>query len=131
MRLRQNFYIIIFGLTEIGIGTVTLGAIITSLLLGKSTKPLEVFIFIFATSVISLSLGIGILKLNLNCYNWLILFAAVVILSKILIFGKIITLNGALETSIPPIIKNIVSIIYHSGLIWCLRRPSVARQFSH
>jgi hypothetical protein len=125
----RNAGIIFFGLIELIIGSFTLIAVIISLILGKSTKPPEVLIFVLTTSTVSLSLGIGILKRNLTSYHLLLFLSVIIILSKILIFAKIIFLTGALETSIPPSLKNIISIVYHSLLIWYFVRPSVRKQF--
>jgi hypothetical protein len=129
MQLRYSLGIIAFGIIEICIGLITLIAVIASLISGTSTKPLEVLIFVLATSVISLSLGIGILRYNLHSYHIMLFFATIIILSKILIFAKIISLSGALETRIPSSTKNAISIIYHSLLIWYFLRPSVRRHF--
>ena len=129
MQLKHNYAILIFGFIEIGIGLVTLVAVIASLILGKSIKPLEVLIFVLTTSILSLSLGIGILRHNLVSYRLLLFFAAVIILSKILIFAKLITLAGALETHLYPGAKNTLSIIYHSLLIWYFIHPVVRIQF--
>jgi len=127
--LKHNCGIVIFGLIEISTGLITLIAVIISLILGKSIKPLEVLIFVLITSIISLSLGIGILRYNLASYHLSLFFATVIILSKVLIFARIISLSGALETNISPTAKNIISIIYHSLLIWYFVRPSVRKQF--
>lgn len=129
MQFKHNYGILIFGLIEISIGLVTLIAVTASLILGKSTKPLEVVIFVLAASIISLGLGIGILRYNLHSYHLLLFFATVIILSKILILAKIISLSGALETSVSVTTKNIISIIYHSLLIWYFVQPSVRKKF--
>lgn len=121
--------IVIFGLIEIAIGCVTLTAVIFSLFLGKSHKPLEVLIFVLATSAISLSLGIGILRHHSASYHLLLFFSSVIILSKLLIFAKIISLTGALETNIPQGAKNIISILYHGLLLGYFNLPSVRRVF--
>jgi hypothetical protein len=125
----RNAGIIFFGLTELIIGSFTLIAVIVSLLLGKSAKPPEVLIFVLTTAVISLILGIGILKRNLTSYHLLLFLSVIIILSKILIFAKIIFLAGALETNIHPSLKNTISIVYHSLLVWYFVRPSVRKQF--
>ena len=129
MPLKRDYGILIFGFIEMGIGLVTLVAVGASLILGKSIKPLEVIIFVLTTAVISLSLGIGILRHNLHSFHLLLFFAAVIILSKILIFARIISLNGALETSVSPAAKSAVSIIYHTLLIWYFVQPSVRKKF--
>lgn len=118
-----------FGLIEICIGLVTLIAVILSLVLGTSAKPPAVLIFVLATSIISACLGIGILMNNLASYHMLMFFATVVVFSKALIFAKIISLSGDLETNIPSSTKNIISIIYHSILIFYFSSPKVRELF--
>lgn len=129
MPSKRNYGILAFGLIEVGIGLVTLIAVIVSLILGKSQKPPEVFAFVLVTAAISFVLGIGVLRLRLHSYHLLLFFATVVILSKALIFARIITLSGALETTTPSNIKNGISIIYHILLIWYFTRPSVRKAF--
>ena len=108
---------------------MTLIIVPASLILGKSAKPPAVLIFVLATAIISLSLGIGILRRNLNSYHLLLFFSTIIIFTKILIFAKIILLSGALETCIPAHIKNMISIIYHSSLIFYFSRPSIRKEF--
>lgn len=121
--------ILFFGAVEIIIGSVTLIVITFSLLSGESGKPLAVLIFVLTTACISLSLGIGILRQSLACYHLLLFFATIIILSKILIFAKIISLAGALETNIPQPVKNTISIIYHAILIWYFIQPRIRKLF--
>jgi hypothetical protein len=127
---KRSLGITFFGIIEILIGAVTLIALLISLILGRSTKPFEVLIFVLTTSIISLSLGIGILKHRLTSYHLLLFLAAVIVLSKILIFANIINLNGALETTIPSPMKNTISILYHSLLIMYFNRPKIKEYFS-
>jgi len=127
--MKYKLGVFLFGLIEIAIGLITLISLLASLILAKSTKPPEVFIFVFTTSILSLSLGMGILRYSLRSYHLLLFFASVIILSKILIFLKIINLSGALETQIPAPLKNIASTVYHSILIWFFNRPRVKKQF--
>lgn len=130
MPLKQGHKgIVIFGLIEIAIGLVTLTAVISSLILGKSTKPLSVLVFVITASGISLGLGIGILRRNLTSYHFLLFFSSIIILSKILILTKIITLSGELETSISADIKSLVSICYHSLLIFYFVHSAVKKEF--
>jgi hypothetical protein len=124
-----TYGVVTFGLIEIIIGCITFLLVILSLLVEKSAKPPEVLIFVLTTAVISLSLGIGILRKSLVSYHLLLFFSTVIILSKILIFAKIIYLSGALETTIPSPIKNTVSIVYHSLLILYFIQPSIRKQF--
>ena len=121
--------IIFFGITEILIGGISFCAVITSLALEVSTKPLNVLLFVIATSCVSSYLGIGILRYNKQAYELLLFLAGVIALSKLLIFTKIISLNGALETKIPADFKNIISIIYHLGLIFYFRQGSIKEKF--
>jgi hypothetical protein len=125
----QKLGIILFGIIEIIIGSVTFVALMASLVLGKSTKPLEIFLFVLTTSLISSGLGIGIIRHNLHSFHMLLFFSAAIILSKFLAFANIIYFNGALETSISPCFKSICSIIYHGLLLVFLTRPSVRKQF--
>src|SRR4030042_2401009 len=115
--MKEKTGIIGFALTEIFIGATTFTAVILSLIETKSAKPMEVLIFVLMTGLISSILGLGILRHSSICYRSLIFFSLVVILSKVLIFAKIITLNGALETTVPADLKNIISLIYHSIFI--------------
>lgn len=128
--MKHKCVIKLFAFIEILIGLITFIAVILSLIQGKSTKPIQVLIFVLATATISSYLGFGILKHNLKSYYLLLYFSSVIILSKILIFAKIITLNGALETTIPASFKDTVSILYHSLLIFYFTRKSTREQFS-
>lgn len=123
MKLKKG--ILFFGLTEIAIGTITLAAIFESLLRHVSTKPLNILIFVIISGIISASLGTGILLRIRYTRKLLMFFAGWIILSKILIFGKIIMLNGSLETTVSPNLKNTVSIIYHFILIFYFHHPSI------
>lgn len=125
----EKLGIILFGIIEIIIGSVTFVALMASLFLGKSTKPLEIFLFVLIASVISSGLGIGIIRHNIHSFHMLLFFSAAIILSKFLASVGIIYFNGALETSISPSFKSITSVVYHSLLIFFLTRPSVRRQF--
>ncbi|MDD5044024.1 MAG: hypothetical protein PHU91_02610 [Candidatus Omnitrophica bacterium] len=127
--MKARLGIAFFGIIEILIGGITLAAVSLSLIQGTSAKPPEVLAFVIVTSLISLSLGIGVLKHSLHSYHMLLFFATVVILSKVLIFAKIMSLSGELETAIPAHFKNIISIIYHSLLIYFFSRPQVKKEF--
>lgn len=127
--MRQARGLIIFGLIEIAVGIITLITVSVSLVLEKSAKPPEVLVFVLTTACISSSLGIGILKKSLTSYHLLLFFSTVIIFSKLLIFTKIITLNGALETVVSQPSKNIISVVYHSLLVWYFSRASVRKAF--
>jgi len=126
--MKQDKGILIFGLIEIAIGAITLIALIASLILGKSTKPPQIFIFVLVTSILSLGLGIGIIKGNLQSLRLLLYFASVIALSKILILAQVITLSGEIETTLPAPLKNIVSLVYHGLLIWYFIRKRIFLQ---
>jgi len=128
--MKYNWLIKIFGLIEVSIGAITLIMVFLSLAQEKSAKPPEVLVFVLTTAIISSGLGLGILRYNLKCYYLLLYFSSIIILSKVLIFAKIITLNGALETTIPASFKNITSCFYHSLLIFYFTRKSIRGQFS-
>lgn len=127
--MKPKLGIAIFGIIEIAIGAITFLSVALSLILGRSTKPLEVLIFVLTTSIISFCIGIGILRKHLTSYHILLFFAKVVILSKILIFANIISLSGAIETTIPQPFKNIISIFYHVLLLWYFSQASVRTEF--
>lgn len=121
--------IIFFGFTEIAIGMATLEAIITTLITHTSTKPQNVLTFVAISSLISTSLGIGVLLRSHYFRKLIMFFSGWIILSKVLIFGGIITLNGALETAIAPLFKNIISIIYHLAIMLYFHQPQIKREF--
>jgi len=110
-----------FSFIEIAIGIITIATLSSSVVFGLNTKPLNVLAFVYITSLLSLLLGIGLLYRNRQAYELLLFLAGVVILTKILMFSKIIHLNGALETIIPSTFKNSISIIYH-GVLWLYLR---------
>jgi len=119
----------IFALIEVLIGSITFISVAVSLFNGYSTKPLEIVLFVLVTSIVSAGLGIGLLYYNHHTYHMLMYFSSVIILSKILIFAKIISLSGALETSVPDPLKNTISIIYHGLVILYFMRNPVKERF--
>ncbi len=121
--------ILLFGLIEIGIGTVTLAAIGRNILAGFLPKPPNMLAFVITSSLISICLGAGVLLRRPYARKFLIFFAGWVILSKILIFAGIIVLCCELETSIAPNVKNIVSILYHSAVIAYFHSRSIKAEF--
>lgn len=122
-------FIPVFGLTEIVIGTATFIAVTHSLNAGISTKPLNVLVFVVLSSLISASLGAGILMRLEYARKLFIFFAGWIILSKILIFTRIITLNGAIETTVPLSLKNAISSIYHLLAILYFHQPAIKAEF--
>lgn len=126
MKIRGVWF---FAAIEVLIGLVSLSAVTFSLIQGNCIKPPEVIAFVLGTALISCGLGIGILTYNIHCYHLLLYFSSVIILSKILIFAKIITLSGALETTLPFNFKNAASVIYHTALIFYFTRSRIKKQF--
>jgi len=127
--MKDKFGIKVFAAAEILIGIVTLVAVAASIIEATSRKPTEVIVFVLISAAISIYLGFGILRHNFVCYYLLLYFTSIIILSKILIFAKIITLSGALETSIPSDLKNLISIFYHGSLIFYFMRLPVRNIF--
>jgi len=119
----------IFALIEIIIGAATFVSVTLTVIQSMSVKPFEVIIFVLTTSLISFILGLGILKQSALSYYFLLYFSSIIILSKILIFAKIISLSGELETRIPSAFKNFVSIAYHGLLIYYFTRDSIKKAF--
>ena len=117
-----------FAIIEICIGLVTFTAVGMSVVGGWNPKPLNVLIFVSITSALSFGLGAGLLWLNKTAYKILLYLVGFVILSKILIFAKIIHLNGAL-VPVNPNVKNLISIIYHSLLCWYLNTSKIKKLF--
>ncbi|MCK5215897.1 MAG: hypothetical protein KAR05_11165 [Candidatus Omnitrophica bacterium] len=121
--------ILIIGIIEILIGGVTLFFTLGSLLMSTNTKSLNVLLFVLTAATTSSLLGVGILKFKNIAYRLLVFFAAVVALSKMLIFLDVIRLNGSLETNIPPCFKNGVSMFYHIFLLYYLKKPKIKQIF--
>lgn len=118
-----------FGFTEIAIGVTALTATVYSAATKTSQKPANILIFVIMSGIISTGLGTGLLLRWHYARKLLIFFAGWVILSKILIFSDIISLCCDLETTFSPALKNMVSILYHALLIFCLHQPSVKKEF--
>jgi hypothetical protein len=121
--------IIVFGIIEICIGMFMFCDTFLYMLAGKPSRPPEVVVFILTTSFISACLGIGVLRYHIHSYHMLLFFSSVIILSKVLIFGNIISLNNALETQLPFTLRNFISIIYHGILIVYFIDPAVKKRF--
>ena len=121
--------ILTIGFIEICIGGGALLSNVFTLALSQNNKSFGVLCFVLTAGVISALLGVGLLKCRIESYHLLLYFSSVIILSKVLIFMGVIHLNGALETSVPGPIKNIISIIYHSFVIAYLRKPDIKQIF--
>ncbi|HQP91835.1 MAG TPA: hypothetical protein PLU24_04095 [Candidatus Omnitrophota bacterium] len=121
--------IFIFGIAEIAIGITTLLSIFFGFLTQGYSKPANVLAFVIISSLISAGLGAGVLLRLKYARKLLIFFSGWVILSKILIFMRIIILCCALETMIPEGLKNYVSILYHLIVIFYFHHPSIKAEF--
>jgi len=121
--------LLLFAVIEIAIGIITILGVSVSIILKFNTKPLNILAFVYVTSILSLWLGLGLLNFNNKSYELLIFLAGVVIISKVLIFTGIIHLDGALETKIPLSLKNTISVLYHSALLWYLNLGSIKKLF--
>lgn len=128
MKPKQN--ILLIGLIEIVIGSVTLASLLKPLIEdGLLPKPPNVMVFVIVSSLISISLGMGLIFRWHYARKLLMFFAGWVILSKMLVFSEIISLCCALETKIAPDIKNGISIAYHAFIILYLHKPAVKKEF--
>jgi hypothetical protein len=74
-------------------------------------------------------LGTGVLLRNAYARKLLVFFAGWIILSKILIFSKIIILCCGLETTIPSHLKDLASILYHLAVILYFHHPAIKKEF--
>lgn len=121
--------ILIIGAVEVMIGTITVLFNLITLSLGANNKSPNVLAFVVVSGIASLLIGLGILNLKKLAYQLLLYFSSVVILSKFLVFAGVISLNGALETTIPAPLKTICSIVYHSLVIFYLKKSGVKQIF--
>ncbi|MDP2652550.1 MAG: hypothetical protein Q8Q08_00800 [Candidatus Omnitrophota bacterium] len=127
--MKQFRVVLIIGIIEILIGSISLFIVFSSLILGTSAKPPGILLFIVAAACISTLIGIGILKFKKAAYNVLLYFSSVIFLSKILIFMDIIQLNDAVGTSIPGHVKDAISMAYHGFVIYYLKKDDIRKIF--
>ena len=123
--------IAIIATIEILIGGLTFISTIIALVLSISTKTPNVLFFVLLTSVLSALIGFGLLRSNKLAYRALLYFSSVIVLTKVLMLMGIIQINGELETYIPSSLKNCISIIYHSIIIYFLTHHTVREIFDH
>ena len=121
--------ILIIGIIEILIGGTTLIGTFGSLLLSSNTKPFNVLFFVITAATVSTLIGVGILKFKKIAYQLLLYFSSVVILSKILIFMDVLQLSGELQTIVPSVLTNTISIIYHATVIAYLKKDAIMKIF--
>ncbi len=108
----------------------TLLALVAAVAFGRAAIALNVFTFIAVTGTLSTLIGVGLLKHNRLAYDLLLYFSSVIILSKFLILADIIHLNGALDHTVPSVVKSWTSILYHSFVIYYLTLSDVRKHFS-
>ena len=116
------------GVLEILIGAASFLGVMAALARGHVIEQ-NILTFLVFTSSISTALGIGILKFNTTAYDLLIYFSSIVVLSKILLFTGIISLNGSPEGLVPASFRNIISVFYHLFLIYYLRSKNIHALF--
>jgi len=136
--------VLIIGIIEILIGTVTLLGNLIFTIFNLNFKAPNILLFVIISASISTLIGIGILKQNRAAYYLLLYFSSVILLTKFLMFAGIITISGELEVSVhlalhSPVsemlrqtmntLKNLVSSGYHGFLIYYLLKPNVKAVF--
>jgi hypothetical protein len=123
--LRNYRTVLIIGVIEILIGSITLFFTFFSIAFSFNQKPPGVLAFVVIAAGLSTLLGIGILKFKKAAYQLLLYFSSVVLFSKILLLMGVIHLDGSLEKTIPSPFKTWGSIIYHGFVILYLLKPDV------
>lgn len=121
--------IIVIGVIEILIGGITLSSNLISALLAVNPKTANVFLFVLIASSISLAIGIGLLRLKKIAYYALIYFSSFVLLTKLMIFLNVIQLNGELQSVVPDVLRNWISVGYHGFILAHFTRPRIAATF--
>lgn len=115
---------------EMLIGLVTLSGISIYALFAISKKPINVFLFVLISSLLSTTIGLGLL----NYKNWartlIIFFSGYVLITKILILTGLMRFNGEILTAIPSDLKSMVSIFYHTFIMFFFNRQAVKGIFA-
>ena len=127
--MRYYRTVLIIGIIEILIGSITILWNAAAIILGINTKSPGVLVFVLVAGCVSSLLGVGLLNLKRSAYYALLYFSSVVLLSKLLIFLGVMQLNGELETVVPSYTKNLISIVYHGFLIYYLTHSHIRRMF--
>jgi len=129
MRKIENLGIISFGYIEAIIGAGTIISLFVAKVAWGATKPLGILSFVGLTALASFILGIGILKYKMWARRFLIFFSGYIVLTKLFIYLGVIKLSPPFEILIPSSIKNIISVIYHVGVILFLGNENIRRSF--
>lgn len=121
----------LIAIIEVLIGIVTIIGLILSFSFHLfPQKPLNVFIFVLISSLISSVIGFNIYLHQDWARKLLIFFSGYVILTKILIQAKLLIFSGEIITFFPQSSKNVISVVYHSILIFILMKPEMKEIFS-
>ena len=121
----------LIALAEMLIGLSTIFGLTVTTIMGLSTKSPNVFIFVLLSAGLSSAIGLGILNRQEWARNILVFFAGYVILTKALIFVKLLSLNGEIVTALPNSLKNYISVIYHIFVIIFFTRNPVKAFFKN
>lgn len=116
---------------EIMIGFFTLTSLIAGFFLDTTQKPANIWVFVLITSSISIAIGAGLLMRREFVRSALIFFSGYVIITKLMIYGGLLSFNGEILTFFPDALKNGVSIAYHLAVIAALSPPAVKNEFSN
>lgn len=114
---------------EMLIGVSTVIGLSASVVIGVQHKSANVFAFVIATAWISFFLGLGLGYYKEWARTLLVFFSGYIIITKILMFAGLLRFNGEIITFVPADLKNIMSIFYHTALIFYLTRTSVKKTF--
>lgn len=111
-------------LIEMFIGLFIPIDLIVAFFAANPSRPAPVYFFVGVTSLISVIIGLGLFKYKSWGRKILIFFAGYVIITKILIFSRLITFTGNTIDLIPVMEKDILSLIYHTALLVVLNLKS-------
>ncbi len=113
----------LIAIIEIGIGLTTLAgttAVQFRGVFGLAPKPWNVYIFVLITAASAFVLGMGLWSGKKWARMLLMFFAGYVLLTKLFIYLGLISLTGAAITALPPGVKDGISAVYHSFLVFFL-----------
>jgi len=127
MLQKNKILIKIIAFIELSIGLGTLASLIVYSSLSTSHKSLNVFIFVCTPSTMSFLIGLGLLAEKDIARKVLVLFSGYIVLTKFLIFAKLMQFNGEILTFIPAGFKNLISAFYHFLLIISLYRKKLQK----
>ena len=114
---------VFIGITEVVIGlSALIGVAVVQAtgIYGLGPKPLNVYIFVVVSACMSFILGVGLLGGRTWAKNLLLFFSGYIILTKILRYGGLLTLNADIinaATAIPVWEKDAISFLYHFSII--------------